>query len=229
MVNKLNPPKKSNDDFIHSLIEATVGSAPAVGSFLSKFFVSVIAPPYEKRTKEWMGAVACKIQEIESSVERFNIENLQNNEQFLDAIYTTTRTAIATSSNIKKDKLLYALQNIALNNSPDMVSSAIFLNFIERFNEAHIIVCNIFESPNDCRKNRSIYEVKETPMELLIEVLHLPNYLIDQIVKELYDSGLITINKDKLGERPSDPMLEENSFLTEFGKQFISFIKKPAF
>lgn len=226
MNKKTKSPSKSTGDYIHSAVNASLGAVPIVGSFLSEFFLNVIAPPYEKRKEEWMTNVANIIEDLTLQT-AFKIDDLKENEGFLDAVLIATKAAIATSSVEKQNNLLNALQNIALHKNQDKVKSTIFLNFIDRFTAAHIVICSILANPNDFRSPRGEFDTKETYRELVNKNLHnIDDQVINVIVKELYDNGLITISSSGLDNAP--PFMDEGmSRLTEFGKQFMAFITKP--
>lgn len=223
MNNKTKFPSKSTNDYIHSVVKSSPGAVPIAGSFLLEFFHNVIA----KREEEWMTNVANKIEEISSQIKTFKIGDLKENEEFLDAVIMATKAAIATSSVEKQNNLLNALQNIALHKNQEKVKNTIFLNFIDRFTDAHIVICSILANPNDFRSPRREFDTKETYRELINKtILGIDAQVINVIVKELYDNGLITISSPDLDNFP--PFMDEGcSRLTKFGNQFLIFITKP--
>lgn len=227
MTKKIDPPSKTTGDFIHAAINASAGAVPIAGSFLSEIFLNVIVPPYEKRKEEWMKDVANRIEEIDMKVNSFKPENLKDNDNFLDAMISATKAAIATSSIDKRAQLLNALQNVALTKNNDKITNMIFLNFIDKFTDAHMCICRIMEIPNDFRLPRGQFDTKETYRELINKKLpEIDNDIINIIVKELHDSGLITIDASRLDSHP--PFMEEGTpQLSELGKQFLQFITKP--
>lgn len=228
MDKKDKSPNKSSGDYIHSIVNASLGAVPIAGTFLSELFLNVIMPPYEKRKEEWMINVANRIEELDLQIAGFKIDDLKENEVFLDAVLVATKAAIATSSREKQDGLLNALQNIALQKNQDEVKNLIFLNFIEQFTDAHIAICSILEMPNNFRDLRGEFDTKETCRELIKKKLsNIDDQVINVIVKDLYDNGLITISIPGLDNAPSF-MQEDRSHLTEFGKQFLIFITKPS-
>jgi hypothetical protein len=100
---------------------------------------------------------------------------------------------------------------------------------IDKYTDAHIIICKILEDPNNFRYARGQYDTKETYRELISKKLDtVDKSIINIIVKELYDNGLIKINTQVLDERPSF-MNEGAPQLTDLGQQFFRFIQKPDF
>lgn len=229
MNKKINPPKKSKGDYAHSILKAAAGTVPLVGSFLSEFVETIITPPYTKRQNEWMKDVANTFEELQKSVDPFKVESLKESDVFLDAMISATKSAIATGSKEKREWLLNALQNVALsNNDQNLVANSIFLNFIDKFTDAHIVICKILESPSLFRAPRGDFETKETYRELISKKLtHIDKDLINSIAKELYDNRLITISAPDLDNLP--PLWQEGMpQITDLGKRFLEFIAKPS-
>jgi hypothetical protein len=225
MTNEITPPKKTKGDYVYDVAKAAVGTIPVAGSLLSGFIETVIVPPYQKKNEEFMQSIVDSIEEIQSKIDGFNVNDLKDNATFQDAMFITTKSAMATSSDIKRKCLLNALQNIALNKSPNQITSAIFLNFIDRFNEGHIRICRILEAPNDYRIVKGEYETKETYRELINKTLpDIGSAEVNIIVRELHDNELISLNADRIDDLPQ-LFKEGESKLTRFGKQFIDFIK----
>ena len=228
MDKKNNLPKQVQGDYVHSILKSAAGAVPVAGSFLSELFLNVINPPYEKRKEEWMQAVADSIEELQAKITTFEASTLKDNNDFLDAMLVATKAAIATSSKDKHEQLVNALQNVALSMNTDRVTNVIFLNFIDRFTDMHICICRILEAPNKFRDVRGEFDTKETYRELINK--QLPNMeadIIDIIVKELLDSGLINIGVPGLDNRP-ELRQEGRSCLTNLGSRFLQFITKSS-
>lgn len=228
MNKKINPPKKSKGDYAHSLIKATAGAVPVAGSFLSEFVETIITPPYTKRQNEWMQEVANKMEELQEKVTSFKTESLKENDLFLDAMIIATKSAIATSSRDKRQQLLNAVQNVALNNeNQNLIVNSIFLNLIDKFTDAHIVICKILESPNQFRATRGEFDTKETYRELINKALtHLDKDIVNIIVKELYDTRLIILGPLDIDNLP--PLMQEGvPQITDLGRKFLEFISKP--
>jgi hypothetical protein len=227
MDKKINLPKRSKGDYAHSLLKVAAGTVPVAGSFLAEFVETVIEPPYRKRKEEWMREVANRIKELEEKVASFKRDSLKDNDGFLDAMISATKTALATSSKDKREQLLNALQNVVLNHNAGKITNTIFLNLIDKFTDAHVIICKILEVPNSFRAVRGEYDTKETYRELINKKLSdIDKNVIDIITKELHDNGLITISASGLDNPP--PLAEEGmTRLTSLGKRLLTFIQKP--
>ena len=160
MDNPLEPPKKSTDDDIHTVVKAAISGYSTIGGPAAEFFANFIGPPIEKRKAEWMESVTEKINNLESNYDEFKKENLKTNELFIDTIVTTTKTMLSNRSEIKKEKLLNALQNVALEKITDTDKCSIFLNLIDRFSNAHINIFTIFVTLENFVKNTMLYKFK---------------------------------------------------------------------
>lgn len=224
---QLNTPKNDINDYLHSLMKGVAGLTPIIGPFLTEIMDIIIIPQYRKRTEEWMDEVGEKLQEIQSNSQSFTIEKLKENEEFFDAFLFTYKSAMSTQSKLKKKKLLSALLNIALKKSNNQIANNIFLNLINNFNEAHLVICGIFKNPNSVREKTGALAIKETPRELIRKILpDLDDSIIDVIIKDLHDNGLIIISVDKLDEK--HPFMQlPTTYLSNLGEQFIEFMKEP--
>lgn len=54
----LTPPSDTAGDRLHALVRAGIPTIPVVGSPAVELFNMVIAPPVQKRQREWMESVA---------------------------------------------------------------------------------------------------------------------------------------------------------------------------
>jgi len=220
----IKQPRKSTGDYIHTLIKATAGSIPIVGNFASELFLNLVISPYEKRQEQWISEVTSMLTDLNMK-HSFNTDSLHHNHEFLDAVISTTKSALATRSLEKRKQLLIALQNIALGTNNDEITNKIFLNLLDKFDDAHMHIITILNTPNIFREPRGEFAVKESYRKLIIKKL--PNAereAIDILTKELLDNKLITMDLPAGLDSVPDIGQEGRSFLTPFGQKFLLFI-----
>jgi hypothetical protein len=225
MIDEIN--KTTNKDVAHSLVKGGLGAIPIVGSLASEIFSLIVTPPLEKRRAEWMNEIASKLKELEDK-NLLNINELKNNEQFIDVVLQATTHALKTS---EKEKIL-AFQNAILNTAkgeaPEKATSQIFLNQLDSFTVWHIKVLKFIDNPRQWFQNTNI-----TPPNLMIggsisDVIEhafpdLKNQddLLNIIWNDLKNAGFHRTSGIKT-------MMTGNGTLsnrtTPFGKQFLNFI-----
>ena len=87
------------------------------------------------------------------SIKRIDINELANNEQFIDVVIQATTFALRTSQKEKIDALKNAILSTAVEYNINDTKSQIFLNQINRFTNWHIKILQFIESPTDWFKN----------------------------------------------------------------------------
>jgi hypothetical protein len=218
--------KSKFNDITYSILKGGVGTVPIIGSLAAELFGLIVTPPLEVRRTEWMNNLSLKIKALEEQ-KSIKLEDLKDNEQFIDVILQATSMALKTSEKIKIDSFRNAVLNTAIGLAPDKTKTQIFLNTLDRFTVWHILILEFIDSPTMWFKNRN----KSLPNQLggsLFRVIidtfpELKNQdeLIDVIWNDLKSAGFhnsggiktMMTNEGILGERT-----------TSLGRQFIHFI-----
>ena len=100
----LTPPESTSADHAHTLARAVIASIPLAGGAGVELLGMVIAPSLEKRKLEWMKAVAEALEELDEKHGSI-LDDLKNNEIFIDTIMKASQAAIRTSQQEKKEAL----------------------------------------------------------------------------------------------------------------------------
>ena len=219
--NRLSPPKAGVGDRTHRGVKAAIAAIPYLGGPAAEFFDEIVKPPLTKRLEEWRETVAEGVTKLEAKVEGFSIGSLKENPSFISAVMHATQVAIRAHQNEKREALRNAVLNVASGNEADEDLVLMFLNFIDTFTPPHLRLLTAF-------KNSSSVPVSNFP------AIQEDRSMFDQIVKDLYDRGLIGMPVHLVARGPQD-LYEVNKGRLEFaqgritslGKRFIKFISSP--
>lgn len=220
----VNTPTK--DDVTYAIASSATSMVPGC----EKLFNLIFENPAMKRRDDWTESLEKRIEYLEEKYS-LNIENLQNNEQFISAVFYASSTAIKTHSKLKRTVLLNAITNIAAGMDLDKNKQDIFLNLIDEFTELHILVLDFFYNPENILNkleernhttigNSSFASVFNSYYNIANE----DESLINIIVNSLYSYGLINLSSKQLTTTMSRSGLISPR-VTELGKEFIEFIK----
>lgn len=222
------PPKQSKGEKTYEIVKKVVSATIPFAGVVEVFLDEVIKPPSQKRLENWITAIVKDIEELKKQFEKFQNENLQNNEDFISTFYQSLDIAKKTHNKEKHEALKYAVINSVLNETFDGSIKALFLSFIEKLTPWHLKLLKYLDDPDAWfRKNNM------TPPELVISgsIWQLmskafPNLEIkiaEIIVGDLNAMGLLNIEKTTLNITMSihGPYQQAT---TKFGRDFLEFI-----
>lgn len=216
---KFQPPKKTKGDAAYAIAKAGLSAVPVIGGPAAELFQNVIQPPLEKRRVEWMQEVGEKLRELEEN--GLNIEELQENEEFVSAVMHASQIALRTHQNEKLQALRNAILNVAKGQALEEALQNVFLNLIDSFTELHLRILKLFQNPEPL-PNLSMGSLSNV-LEHNIPELRGRRELYDQIWKDLYSRGLV--NTDGLHVTMTGQGLKQKR-TTEIGDAFLQFIEE---
>ncbi|QDV56248.1 hypothetical protein [Rosistilla oblonga] len=227
---KYSPPEASLGDHAHTLARAGVGSIPLAGAAATELFQKLIAPPLEKRRQEWMESVAEGLRQLEEQ-QRLSLDDLSENDTFIDAVMSASQAAIRTSQAEKREALKNAVLNSSLPDPPDESRQQIFIGLVDSLTVWHLRILRFFCDParvfHEQGKTAPQYHLAGSLSQLLKTAypeLGNERELYDQIGKDLYGRGL-------LGTEGFHTMMSGNGVYekrtTTMGDQFLRFISEP--
>ncbi len=227
---KYKPPKAGSGDVGYALVKAGISSLPIAGAPASELLGLIVAPPLEKRRLEWMERVGTGLIDLEQKM-GVVLQQLQENDKFIDAAMDATQIALRTSQNEKLEALRNALLNVALPHSPEESLQKMFFSFIDMFSVFHIRLLELFQNPRKWfQKHGMQYPniVMSGALSDLIEVafpmLRNEREFYDQIWKDLYLRGLVST--EGLHTMMTASGVEAKR-TTGIGDAFINFISNP--
>ena len=89
-----------------------------------------------------------KLKHLEQK-EELDLNELSNNDIFIDVVLQATQLALRTSEKEKIEYFKNAILNTAVNENPQITEIQIFLNFISTFTVWHIKILKLFDNPEE--------------------------------------------------------------------------------
>lgn len=219
MAKELEVPKETGKDYVHTAIKTALGEVPLAGGALAEIFSTVIESPFQKRKIQWMHRVVDAIEELQEK--GLKVDELKENEQFISAVFYASHLAMKTHQEEKLQALRNAIVNVAEGLEIDESLQHIYLNYIDQFTVLHIKILR-FALSRKVPPNVMMGSLKPLLVSTYPE-LDKQEGLITQIWKELYNSGLITV--DSLQGGLSSQGLGQK-FTTQMGDNFLRFIEE---
>ena len=216
--------KADKGDVAHVVAKAALSAIPVAGGPLAELFAFVITPPLEKRRHEWMEEVGKRLQALEQK--GLDLQGLQNNQEFLDAVLQATQAALRTSVEEKKTALANAVTHSATGANVDGALRHMFLNLVDDFTEWHLRLLVLFADPDAfLKKHGRTTSISMGGLEniLLIAYPELGGRqeFYDQVWADLNAKGLV--NTPGLRTTMSAMGLMSKR-LTKMGTQFLNYI-----
>jgi len=227
--NDLTPPKPDKSDVAHAITRSGLGSIPLAGTAATEILNAVVTPSLERRRNEWMEKVGESLRRLEED-KGINLEELQNNEEFIDIAMQASQAAIRTAREEKREALLNAILNTVLPDAPEESMRMMFINYIDTLGVWHMKFLDLFSGPDEWahRNDQSFEQIGMGSLSTLIEVafpeMRGQRTLYDQIGKDLAFRGLAQI--DNLHVTMTGNGVTQKR-TTEIGDQFIKFISNP--
>lgn len=229
MADKFDPPTPIKSDAAHAILRAGLGTIPIGGAAATELLNAIVAPPLDGRRQKWMERVGIALRKLEQS-KGVNLEDLQNNDVFLDTVIQATQLALRTSQEEKLEALRNAILNATLDDFPEVAMQQMFLNFIDFLTVWHIRLLTFLNDPAECATEKGI-DYSSTLMggmsrfiETVFPELGGRRDLYEQWGNDLHSRGLIVTNNFQVTESGHDLV---RSKTTALGKQFLEYITNP--
>ncbi len=142
MNDKLAPPKSTKLDFAHSAAKAALSLVPVA----SEVFAMAVSAPLERRRRKWEEEVSEAIADLSQKI-GCPIDNLAEDEVFVDCVAKATLIAIRNHHEEKRQALRNAVFNSGASGAPDHALQQIFLDLIDYFTEWHLRLIRLFQNP----------------------------------------------------------------------------------
>lgn len=227
MKKKLQVPKETKNDKIHSLVKGAIGSIPCAGSIASEAFGLIVAQPITKRREKWMESVVLEIEKLEKIVEGFKFESLKDNDEFITFLIEATQIAIKTHQDEKISYLKNSINNF-FNKNIDFDKKYTILKLIDNLSSTHLNILH-FISDNEINIQKKI-----KGFEGLLELYCKENKIINKdyfrkFVRDLENASLIRLSGDFEDFYGGSGYIATDSGapsikLLDSGKDFIDFI-----
>jgi hypothetical protein len=222
------PPDKSQTrKVVERIGEAAVASVPLVGNALAITLVTTLNWRLDQRREEWFTKLAEEIEDLRNRVNDFDVGSLADNDLFVDAVVSATRTVEHTHQEDKLRALRNAVLNSVSPDAPDADTQAVFLNMIDRYTPSHLRLLTLWDDPPAWFESHGLTPPEAafiTSRTVTVEA-GLPEmkgrqdfYLV--IAGELYAAELLTATLTGNVQPPS----LMSRLTSDFARQFVRFI-----
>jgi len=159
--------------------------------------------------------------------ERFDPATLGQNEAFISAVPDGSQAAVRTHYRDKLEALRNAVLNVAIGRTPDEDEQAVFFGYVVNFNRVASEGSFVLSKPDAIRYPQRFRRHCGKSFDCLGEALPAlqgRRDFYDQIVKDLYQRGLLMIESLHLTMTPSGAYAERTS---DQADRFLAFINAP--
>lgn len=218
--------KDKKKDISYAIAKAGLGSIPLVGAVASELLQLIVTPPLEKRRSEWMEQIGQKLKTLEEN-QSIDLNDLQENEIFIDVVLQCTQEVIKTSEKEKIGYFQNAILNTAIGENPEIAEIQIFLKFISDFTVWHIKILKLFDEPNEWfeNNNKTIPNFMSAGLSNILEIAYPElkgrRQFYDLIWDDLERAGMHKTSGLHASMTGSGLMASRT---TDFGKKFLDFI-----
>lgn len=202
-------PESQQIDYFRDIAKIPVSLIPTGSSILDLVFKS----PISKRKDEWAKELGEKVQWLLDK--GLTIEELQNNEKFIDAVFQATQIAIKTSQREKINALKNAVVNTALDETYDASIIEMFLYLIDSLTPLHFSLLSNSKASSEFETAR------------LNGNQRIPWLSLEQAQKSYENVDSVLIRSIFLQFAQDGIFIKvDRAILTNFGEQFMNFIKE---
>jgi hypothetical protein len=177
------------------------------------FLDVIVAPACNKRLMDWVEQMRSSLDDLSHRVGHLTSERLARDEAFQSAFHLATHVALRTHQREKIDTLRNAVLNVAIGNAPSDDLQLIFLNFVDSFTPTHLQILALFDSKDQSGRANFTKERE----------------LSDQAIRDLRDRGLLRDTRAYVAQNreTTEPLIIFGWETTNFGRQFLNFVKSP--
>lgn len=193
-------------------IKTALSTIPVGGTLITCIMDSVKSNTLQKRLDEWREMVEKRLSKLECS-----LYDIGNNELFTSCIIKATDTALRTSQSEKRIYLANAIFNSAQIDLDENIAM-IYLNIIDKYSFLHIKILQFFCTDKTVDAvDIDKFISAENPIYYMYPELNEQKEIINKIIKDLYNEGLIDLDNSYSLE-----MMKKRT--TQLGDNFINFI-----
>ncbi len=141
------PPSKSTArEVTEAAIVGGVGAVPVAGSPLAAAFALALGWSYNRRMTAWLEDLAEAVDELQQQGTA-TLEDLVDDDVFLDAVALATRAAQATHQQEKLEALRNAVLHSVGPDAPDVDEQARFFRYVADFTPSHLRLLLFLDDP----------------------------------------------------------------------------------
>lgn len=223
-------PKESVGDDLHRGARAALSAIPFVGGAAVELFNRVLAPPIQRRRDAWLNVLAERIAKMEQEG-RINVEELQNNDEFVSTVMQASQVAIRNHQQEKLDALRNAVLNTAIGQSPDDSKREMFLGLVDVFTVWHLRILSLLADPPGWfqRHDKPVPQFAfssslEQVIKAALQEIASQKEFLELVMRDLDDRKLANSGGLMTMMTPQGALQKRT---TTLGDEFLHFISKP--
>lgn len=221
-------PENDPREIGYGVAKVTLGFVPGLGGAAQELLDKVVGAPLQKRREAWFKALGEAFVELSEKVSTFDPDALAQDEAFVSTVARATQQSMATHSQIKRAALRNIVLNAALKVRLDEVLLGSFLDYVERFSEAHLKLLALLDAPmSDPAYAAAAQKVYMGSIHGVIVESHpdlaQPSELLDRLYGDLSREDLVNGSFKALMSASG----VQNPQTTAIGKAFLDFIRAP--
>jgi hypothetical protein len=224
------PPSKSTGrEVVEKAIEAGIGLVPVVGSPLAVAFAYAVGQPLQRRMQAWLTELAEAVDELTARPDGPTLQELIDDERFVDAVITATRAAQRTHERDKLNALRYAVLNSTLPGAPDTDEQMMFFRWVDDYTVSHLRLLTYLHDPSGWYRSHGLAlwitgaGSRREAMEAALPELAGRRDFTDVLLADLEAAGFLTGSIDSAASGQA----VYNQLTTAIAGRFLSFITAP--
>lgn len=226
-------PKSDDRSFGYEVARTTIDAVSSIipgGSYaVGKLVEHFVAAPLQKRRDEWFERVGAGLRDLQERFDGFDPAKLDENEDFVSAVFEATQAAMKTSKEEKIEALRNGIMNIASGFRLDDILRSAFFSYIDRFTPLHLRVLRLLSNPSASPEMRAQAERTMAGAQMNILRSALPESVADN---SSLNRVLADLDREGLADTKSlNTMGTQNSLLskrsTAAGDAFLRFVSSP--
>lgn len=233
MIEKLTDFPKGDDRSLgYHVAQTSLGAAdvvlPGAGYALQQMVAHFIGEPLQKRREQWFEDVGRGLIELQERFDGFEPSTLNENEEFVSAVYEASHLAMKSAKEYKRQALLNAVLNIALGRTIEETLRGRFMGLIDELSSSHLRVLVVLAGP--ARYPRCVQVAQGMSMGSQQHIIRaeitpeeISDGLFEIIMNDLNRQALVDGNLKGIGT--SGAFLAKRT--TETGDHFLAFIASP--
>jgi hypothetical protein len=134
---------------MEGVVEGAVGMVPVVGSPIASLLAVAMGWSLGKRTNAWLDELAETVEEMRKRLDgQPTVDELVNDDVFVDAVVNATRAAQGTHQKAKRDALRNGVYNSLGPDAPAVDEQVRFFRLIDEFSPAHLRLLRFLDDPS---------------------------------------------------------------------------------
>lgn len=200
---------------------------PGFGYLLQLGVDKLAGDPLQERRVRWLVSVGEGLRELQGRFEGFDPSALNENEEFLSAVYDATEASMKTHKEFKREALKNTVLNAAVNFTIDDALRGRFMSCIDHFTEKHVRLLQVLHDPSGypacVAKSSGMMGAQKHVVRAEIPETEIDDTIFSIILTDLSREGMI--------EGSLNTMITSASLLTKrstsVGDAFLRFIHAP--